>query len=109
MAGSPLCPLENAHWVVDDKGPLDTWLLGSGARSAEGLGAVQGGPHLRRPPARPGPEPALGRGPRTRGPPQLREHDRRAQCPPAKPGIPLTPEFQVQINGDLADSKWKLS
>lgn len=33
MAGSPLCPLENAHWVAGDKGPLGTWLLGSGARS----------------------------------------------------------------------------
>lgn len=37
MAGSLLCPLENAHWVVDDKGPAGR--SGSGQRRTERFGA----------------------------------------------------------------------
>lgn len=96
-------------WMT--KGRLGARAPGSGARSASGPGcAAADGPHLCCRPAQSGSARlGSGRGPRVPGPPAPTPHphpqrERRAQGLLARPGIPLIPEFRVQINRDLCDS-----
>lgn len=91
-----------AHWRVYICSWMTKGLLGALAPGLQGLGTVicadtQLSLGLSQ----------LSRGPCTPGVPAACEQERRAQGPPTRPEIPLTPEFQVQITRDLSDSKWK--